>query len=99
MNTTAGSYALLGSVVPGDATVAAKLRKAGAILLGKANLVGSIALSFIVFYASLSRSLSGHISVETSLLVGRAAGVKLRIHTTPGQTRAALRLAVEWLQR
>lgn len=39
MNTTAGSYALLGSVVPGDSTVAAKLRKAGAILLGKANMV------------------------------------------------------------
>ncbi|KAF8753006.1 Amidase signature enzyme [Rhizoctonia solani] len=38
MNTTAGSYALLKSVVPGDATVAAKLRKAGAVLLGKANL-------------------------------------------------------------
>ncbi|CAE6470951.1 unnamed protein product [Rhizoctonia solani] len=39
MNTTAGSYALLKSIVPGDATVAAKLRAAGAILLGKANLV------------------------------------------------------------
>jgi len=38
MNTTAGSYALLKSIVPSDATVAAKLRKAGAILLGKANL-------------------------------------------------------------
>ncbi|KAG8746487.1 hypothetical protein FRC10_004928 [Ceratobasidium sp. 414] len=38
MNTTAGSFALLKSIVPGDATVAAKLRKAGAILLGKANL-------------------------------------------------------------
>ncbi|KAG1872991.1 amidase signature domain-containing protein [Suillus subalutaceus] len=38
MNTTAGSYALLGSVVPRDAFVAAKLREAGAILLGKANL-------------------------------------------------------------
>ncbi|CAE6442977.1 unnamed protein product [Rhizoctonia solani] len=38
MNTTAGSYALLKSVVPGDATVAAKLRKAGAILLGKSNM-------------------------------------------------------------
>ncbi|KAG1888412.1 amidase signature domain-containing protein [Suillus subluteus] len=33
-----GSYALLGSVVPRDAFVAAKLREAGAILLGKANL-------------------------------------------------------------
>jgi len=38
MNTTAGSFALLKSVVPGDATVAAKLRSAGAIFLGKANL-------------------------------------------------------------
>ncbi|QRV95570.1 amidase [Ceratobasidium sp. AG-Ba] len=38
MNTTAGSYALYKSIVPDDATVAAKLRRAGAILLGKANL-------------------------------------------------------------
>ncbi|OHE99887.1 amidase [Colletotrichum orchidophilum] len=38
MNNTAGSYALLGARVPEDSTVAAKLRKAGAILLGKANL-------------------------------------------------------------
>ncbi|OSX56752.1 hypothetical protein POSPLADRAFT_1050447 [Postia placenta MAD-698-R-SB12] len=38
MNTTAGSYALHGSVVPDDATVSAKLRAAGAILLGKASL-------------------------------------------------------------
>jgi amidase len=38
MNNTAGSYALLGAKVPRDATVAAKLRRAGAILLGKSNL-------------------------------------------------------------
>ncbi|PSR88678.1 amidase [Coniella lustricola] len=38
MNTTAGSYALLGARVPEDSTVARKLRNAGAILLGKANL-------------------------------------------------------------
>ena len=38
MNTTAGSFALLGSIVPRDAHVAAKLREAGAIILGKANL-------------------------------------------------------------
>ncbi|XP_028786056.1 probable amidase At4g34880 [Neltuma alba] len=38
MNTTAGSYALLGSVVPRDAGVVSKLRKAGAIILGKATL-------------------------------------------------------------
>ncbi|KAH7881680.1 amidase signature enzyme [Phlebopus sp. FC_14] len=38
MNTTAGSYSLLNSVVPEDAGVVKKLRKAGAIILGKANL-------------------------------------------------------------
>lgn len=38
METTAGSWALLGSVVPRDAFVVAKLRKAGAVLLGKATL-------------------------------------------------------------
>jgi amidase len=38
MNNTAGSYALLGATVPRDSTVAAKLRAAGVILLGKSNL-------------------------------------------------------------
>ncbi|ORY67374.1 amidase [Pseudomassariella vexata] len=38
MPNTAGSYALLGVKVPEDSTMAAKLRKAGAILLGKTNL-------------------------------------------------------------
>ncbi|KAI3393604.1 hypothetical protein diail_3908 [Diaporthe ilicicola] len=38
MNNTAGSYALLGATVPYDSTVAAKLREAGAIILGKSNL-------------------------------------------------------------
>ncbi|HJQ10809.1 MAG TPA: amidase [Gemmatimonadaceae bacterium] len=36
--TTAGSLALAGSIPPQDATVAARLRAAGAVLLGKANL-------------------------------------------------------------
>ncbi|TFK55209.1 amidase signature enzyme [Heliocybe sulcata] len=38
MNTTAGSYSMLGSIVPGDAGVVKRLRAAGAIILGKANL-------------------------------------------------------------
>lgn len=38
MNTTAGSFALLGAKVGEDSTVAAKLRRAGAIILGKSNL-------------------------------------------------------------
>ncbi|OCT46862.1 putative amidase [Cladophialophora carrionii] len=38
MDNTAGSYALAGAKVPRDSTIAAKLRKAGAIILGKTNL-------------------------------------------------------------
>ncbi|KAH9826845.1 Amidase [Teratosphaeria destructans] len=38
MNNTAGSWSLVGSKVPRDSTIAAKLRKAGAIILGKTNL-------------------------------------------------------------
>ncbi|KAF1954861.1 glutamyl-tRNA amidotransferase subunit A [Byssothecium circinans] len=38
METTAGSWMLLGSVVPRDAHVVAKLRQAGALLMGKAAL-------------------------------------------------------------
>lgn len=38
MNTSAGSFALLGAKLPRDSTIAAKLRKAGAVILGKANL-------------------------------------------------------------
>jgi amidase len=38
MMTTAGSYALVGDPAPQDSTVAARLRAAGAVILGKANL-------------------------------------------------------------
>jgi amidase len=38
MNNTAGSYSLLGATVPRDSTVVAKLRAAGMIILGKANM-------------------------------------------------------------
>ncbi|CAG8742156.1 14015_t:CDS:2, partial [Acaulospora colombiana] len=38
LETTAGSFALLGCLPPTDATVTQKLRKAGAIILGKANM-------------------------------------------------------------
>ncbi len=38
MNNTAGSFSLLGAKVPRDSTLVAKLRKAGAIILGKTNL-------------------------------------------------------------
>jgi len=38
MQTTAGSLALVNSVVPGDATIIRRLRNAGAVILGKTNL-------------------------------------------------------------
>ena len=38
LETTAGSWALVGSIVPRDAHVVAKLREAGAVLFGKATL-------------------------------------------------------------
>jgi amidase len=38
MSTTAGSFALLGAKVPRDSGIAAKLRAAGVIILGKTNL-------------------------------------------------------------
>jgi amidase len=38
MQTTAGSLALVGSRVPGDATIVSHLRAAGAVILGKTNL-------------------------------------------------------------
>ncbi|KUJ15916.1 amidase signature enzyme [Mollisia scopiformis] len=41
METTAGSWALLGSIVPRDAFVVHKLREAGAILMGHATMTSS----------------------------------------------------------
>ena len=38
MQTTAGSWALMGSVVPRDAFVVSQLRRAGAVILGKTNM-------------------------------------------------------------
>lgn len=38
MDNTAGSYVLAGAKVPRDSTIAANLRKAGAVILGKTNL-------------------------------------------------------------
>ncbi|XP_057788607.1 probable amidase At4g34880 [Salvia miltiorrhiza] len=38
LNTTGGSYALLGAVAPRDAGVVARLRNAGAVILGKASM-------------------------------------------------------------
>ena len=38
MQTTAGSWALLGSIVPRDAQIVSLLREAGAVIIGHANM-------------------------------------------------------------
>ena len=58
MPTTAGSIALEGSIPPDDAFIAAKLRAAGAIILGKATLTefaNFIAIGMPAGYSSLGR--------------------------------------------
>lgn len=45
MNTTAGSYTLLKSIIPEDSGVVKKLRQAGAIILGKSSSHTQLALS------------------------------------------------------
>ncbi|OBZ76636.1 hypothetical protein A0H81_03091 [Grifola frondosa] len=69
MNTTAGSFALLGSVVPRDAHVAAQLRAAGAIILGKANLS-----EWANFRGSVPSGFSGRGGQATSPAIGLVAG-------------------------
>ena len=41
MNTTSGSFSLLGSIIPDDAGVVKRLRQAGAIILGIHSLASS----------------------------------------------------------
>ena len=52
LNTTAGSFSLLKSVVPSDAGVVKRLRAAGAIILGDPDLLLSVS-----FYSTGSSSL------------------------------------------
>ncbi|KAG2366491.1 amidase signature domain-containing protein [Suillus spraguei] len=57
-----GSYALLGSVVPRDAFVAAKLREAGAIFIGKTNLSEWAGASGVAMAVGLA---AGSLGTET----------------------------------
>lgn len=58
MNTTAGSFALLGSIVPRDAFVISQLRKAGAIILG--ILISWIVIPFSFFTGKTNPSEWAH---------------------------------------
>jgi Asp-tRNA(Asn)/Glu-tRNA(Gln) amidotransferase A subunit family amidase len=47
LNTSAGSFALVGCFPPSDATVVKKLRDAGAIVLGKTNMASLYVTLFV----------------------------------------------------
>ncbi|KAG1723138.1 amidase signature domain-containing protein [Suillus lakei] len=51
MNNTTGSFALLGAIPPSDFTVAAKLKAAGAIIIGECNLsMGQLTFTMGAYY-------------------------------------------------
>ena len=64
MNTTAGSFALLKSVVPRDAGVVRRLRKAGAIILGKASMSEWAGFRFGFPWGWCARTGQGRVSYE-----------------------------------
>ncbi|HET6656091.1 MAG TPA: amidase [Gammaproteobacteria bacterium] len=72
MLTTAGSLALAGAPAPQDATVVAKLRKAGAILIGKTNL--SEWANFRSSYATSGWSGRGGLTKNPYVLPRNACG-------------------------
>ena len=81
METTAGSFALAGSRVPADAELVRRLRNAGAVILGKANL--SEWANFRGFIPSTRRSPMG----------GAAGAASRATRTSSTGTRAARRPA------
>ena len=87
MNTTAGSFSLLGSIVPDDAGVVKRLRAAGAIILGSSIFstndtikCSSSGLKGRLIY------LSGLISAGTYLMAGQDVGSSVQMHTSRMQT-------------
>jgi hypothetical protein len=99
MNTTAGSYALLGSVVRGEATVVAKLRQAGAIILGKTNLVSLSVCpcSPALFQFVTSPSANGPTLEATSQMAGQPEAAKPKTRTIRTRTHVARLLVVRSL--
>lgn len=85
MNTTAGSYSLLNSIVPDDAGVVKKLRQAGAIMLGELRLSLINALFMMPMSVKRARpaSRSGRIIEETLHMAGRHGAGRQRAHTIP----------------
>lgn len=77
MNTTAGSFALLGSVVPRNAFVVKKLIDAGAIILGKASLSEWSNAGNLPVSGWCARSGQGRVSQMVNLVIQCLPGVFL----------------------
>lgn len=93
MNTTAGSFSLLKSVVPEDAGVIKKLRAAGAIILGLSNSGVQIKKGFLhtVHFHFKAKLISpnGPTSEGISHQAGLGVVDNLQTPTSPTRTRAA----------
>jgi hypothetical protein len=99
MNTTAGSFSLLGSVVPEDAGVVKRLRVAGAIILGKSRfLVMAQAAEFSILTTTMQGRLiypNSPILEENSLSDGQEEVANVRTPITSTPTPVALLLDLE----
>jgi len=83
MNTTAGSFSLLGSIVPDDAGVVKRLRAAGAIILGSSR--SSAGETIKCSSSGLKERLiylSGLSSAGTYLMAGRDVDGSVQMHTS-----------------
>jgi hypothetical protein len=96
MNTTAGSFSLLGSIVPEDAGVVKRLRKSGAVILG--SLVCYLSSKWRILIADPQERpifLNSHTLGETSPLGGPDEGVNAATRISLMLTRLGRRLGLE----
>jgi len=95
MNTTAGSYSLLGSIVPDDATIVKKFRSAGAIILGM-----SVLLPFFSnpIHRDIKKErppcLNGHNIAETYHLAGQGEVASVQARISQARIHALLLLVL-----
>jgi amidase len=93
METTAGSWALAGTTAPQDATVAARLRAAGAVILGKTNL--SEWANFRSFHSSSGWSGQGRQCKNPYILTHNPCGSSSGSGTAPSANLCVVALGTE----
>jgi len=98
MNTTAGSFALVGSVPNGDSTMVVKLKAAGAIILAKANLsrTGPCFFSSILMHCAYPTQSGQTIAPPTLPPDGPLAAANALVRIGRMQTLGAQVQALEW---